>query len=149
MWLGFFLALLWHVIVNVMNLSVNSPGGNYPASTVDAHLEKQIKELGVQVEKGFEVMKDNDRRIEADLRDLRNELRDNVSKEVFQSEVKRLDDNRLSDAALTAVKFSEFEKMLNITTSSIAGMKAFTWKAVTLATTLLGLVFTGVNVFIK
>lgn len=98
----------------------------YPAETVDSHLEKQIENLSNRVNEGFQGM-------QAELKDLRNEIRDNVSKEVFHSEVKRIDDNRMSDIRHNEAQFIKLSEAIGEVHRVIDGIKGFTWKAVTLA----------------
>lgn len=117
----------------------------YPAEMGDKHLSELISELDKKVDRGM-------RDLSNELKDLRNELRDNVSKETFQSEIRRVDENRSNDVRYNEAKFGEIvnviEAVSKSTHSAIDGIKSFTWKIVTLAVTLVGAVFTVVNVFL-
>lgn len=130
------------VMIVCMNASPLSPDGQYyPAEMGDQHLSILIQDLDKKVDRGF-------RDVENDIKDLRNEIRDNVSKETFQSEVKRVDENRINDTRHNETKFANLELMIDTTNKAIDGMKSFTWKAVTASTAVVGLVFTGVNMFL-
>lgn len=123
--------LSWGAIIVAMTASTTT-NINYPAEMGDKHLEDQI----AQLEKYLGGKIDN---VENSVRDLSQKIDQAISKEVFQSEVRRIDDNRDNDLRYNAGKFKELADM-------IAGIKGFTWKAVTLAVGIVGLMLTTVNV---
>lgn len=110
----------------------------YPAETVDTHLESQLDKLSDRVDRGFRDMQN-------DMKELRNEIRDNVSKEVFHSEVKRIDDNRESDIRHNEAQFVKLAGAVDSVKEMVEGIKSFTWKAMTLAVGVVGIIFTAAN----